>query len=82
MTSDKVCKACSAELMHDVCEECGGDGGTGMSNCIDDLCNGNEVPCMHGDFAEYRCDTCGGKGGWDWCPSCLAKEQTQERRSE
>lgn len=40
------------------CPECG-DEGTGISDCIDDLCNGGDVPCMHGEWVEIPCGTCG-----------------------
>lgn len=29
------------------------------SGCIDDLCHGGEVPCMHGDFTTIPCSACG-----------------------
>lgn len=29
------------------------------SACIDDLCHGGEVPCMHGDYARLPCSMCG-----------------------
>ncbi len=29
------------------------------SGCIDDLCHGGEVPCMHGDYARLPCSRCG-----------------------
>lgn len=28
------------------------------SACIDDLCHGGEVPCMHGDYAKLPCPRC------------------------
>lgn len=79
MTNTKLCEDCGAELMRDVCEDCGGEGGSGESNCCDDLCNGGEVPCMHGDETEYTCGTCDGRGGWDWCPVCITKDKSQEK---
>lgn len=45
------------------CWSCHGEGGEG-SFCIDDLCHGGEVPCMHGDQDLIRCDWCGGRGGY------------------
>lgn len=80
MTNAKLCDKCGVELMHDVCEECDGDGGTGQSNCIDDLCNGGDVPCMHGDNTEYTCESCDGAGGCEWCPVCITSDKTQEGR--
>lgn len=41
-----------------VCPECGGEG-TGQSICPDDLCHGNDVPCMHGDSRMIPCHVCG-----------------------
>lgn len=29
------------------------------SACIDDMCHGGEVPCMHGDYARLQCGSCG-----------------------
>ena len=43
------------------CPECG-DGENYeayQSACIDDLCHGGEVPCMHGDYATLPCSLCG-----------------------
>lgn len=42
----------------DTCPECGGEGGD-QSACIDDLCHGGEIPCMHGDLDALPCSTCG-----------------------
>lgn len=42
----------------DYCPECG-DGENLRSACIDDLCHGGEVPCMHGDWSAMRCSLCG-----------------------
>ncbi len=45
----------------DCCPECG-DGeelDSWQSACIDDLCHGGEVPCMHGDYARLPCGLCG-----------------------
>jgi hypothetical protein len=48
------------------CPECGstGPGDPGepdgwRSACIDDLCYGGEVPCMHGDDDRLPCSVCG-----------------------
>jgi hypothetical protein len=43
------------------CPECGdGDPSFGReSACIDDLCHGGDVPCMHGDYAVIPCGLCG-----------------------
>lgn len=42
------------------CPECGdGDFERAQSACIDDLCHGGEVPCMHGDWSTLPCSTCG-----------------------
>ena len=30
-----------------------------QSGCIDDLCHGGEVPCMHGDYTTMACALCG-----------------------
>lgn len=45
----------------DSCPECGdGDApDSWQSACIDDLCHGGEVPCMHGDYARLPCGLCG-----------------------
>lgn len=43
------------------CPECD-DGQTPemwQSACIDDMCHGGEVPCMHGDYARLPCGICG-----------------------
>lgn len=48
-------------LDDDGCPECG-DGDeldSWQSACIDDLCHGGEVPCMHGDWARLPCGLCG-----------------------
>ena len=37
------------------CEYCDGTGLSDESACIDDLCHGGEVPCMHGDWAALPC---------------------------
>lgn len=42
----------------DECPECG-DGEDLQSACIDDLCHGGEVPCMHGSWAAIPCSLCG-----------------------
>ena len=42
------------------CDQCGdGDPDSWESACIDDLCHGGPVPCMHGDYARLRCGLCG-----------------------
>ena len=43
------------------CPQCddGEDMNCWESACIDDLCHGGEVPCMHGDYARLRCGLCG-----------------------
>ena len=41
-----------------LCPECGGEG-TEQSDCIDDLCHGGDVPCMHGEYSMIPCSTCG-----------------------
>lgn len=44
----------------DECPECGdGDPDCLQSACIDDLCHGGEVPCMHGDWSTIPCSFCG-----------------------
>lgn len=44
----------------DGCPECDdGEPDTWASACIDDLCHGGEVPCMHGDYARLPCSLCG-----------------------
>lgn len=45
----------------DACPECGDgyDPELWQSACIDDLCHGGEVPCMHGSYARLPCSTCG-----------------------
>lgn len=45
------------------CWNCGGTGYLG-SDCDDDMCHGGDVPCLHGDTGEIRCDICEGEGGW------------------
>lgn len=56
------CESCECEDYEDFddpfCPECDGER-TGQSDCIDDICNGGEVPCMHGDWSTYPCSTCG-----------------------
>jgi hypothetical protein len=42
----------------DHCPECD-DGNALQSACIDDLCHGGEVPCMHGDWDTLPCPVCG-----------------------
>ena len=42
----------------DYCPHC--DNGEILeSACVDDLCHGGEVPCMHGDWSALRCQFCG-----------------------
>lgn len=43
------------------CPECGDDEDLfwAQSACIDDMCHGGEVPCMHGDWARLPCHLCG-----------------------
>lgn len=42
------------------CPECGdGDWENAQSACIDDMCHGGEVPCMHGDYTTLPCSLCG-----------------------
>jgi hypothetical protein len=45
----------------DECPECAGgaEPDTWQSACIDDLCRGGEVPCMHGSYARLPCWLCG-----------------------
>lgn len=39
------------------CLHCG-DGESLESACIDDLCHGGTVPCLHGDYAHIPCQFC------------------------
>lgn len=42
------------------CGQCGdGDPDSWESACIDDMCHGGQVPCMHGDYRRLRCGVCG-----------------------
>lgn len=43
------------------CPECsdGEEPDLWQSACIDDLCHGREVPCMHDDYARLPCGLCG-----------------------
>ena len=42
------------------CAQCGdSDPDSWESACVDDLCHGGQVPCMHGDYARLRCGVCG-----------------------
>lgn len=43
------------------CQECGdGENPDSLkSACIDDLCHGGDVPCMHGEWDALPCGTCG-----------------------
>ena len=42
------------------CWRCGdGEPDSWESACIDDMCHGGEVPCMHGDWARLPCSACG-----------------------
>lgn len=77
MTKAKLCETCGTELEREICEDCAGEGGSGESNCCDDMCNGGATPCLHGDDSEYPCGTCDGAGGWDYCPACIAQPKTQ-----
>ena len=45
----------------DPCPECGGgdEPDALKSACIDDLCHGGDVPCMHGEWDSLPCGTCG-----------------------
>lgn len=43
------------------CPQCGwpnDDPDSWESACIDDLCHGGEVPCMHGDYSRIPCGLC------------------------
>lgn len=62
-TYDDYCEDCH-ELHKNCtcpCPQCGDgeDMNDWESACIDDLCHGGEVPCMHGDHARLRCGLCG-----------------------
>lgn len=39
------------------CAQCG-DGEQLKSACIDDICHGGDVPCMHGSYAAIPCQFC------------------------
>lgn len=43
------------------CPQCGDseEPDSWESACIDDLCHGGEVPCMHGDWSRLPCGLCG-----------------------
>lgn len=43
------------------CPECcdGEEPDDWQSVCVDDLCHGGEVPCMHGDYSILPCGLCG-----------------------
>ncbi len=42
------------------CGQCGdGDPDSWESACVDDLCHGGDVPCMHGSYARLKCGVCG-----------------------
>lgn len=45
----------------DTCPQCGwpDDCWDEQSSCIDDLCHGGPVPCMHGDTGTLPCGLCG-----------------------
>lgn len=57
------CDECGATL--DQCDcpcwQCGDseEPDSWESACIDDLCHGGEVPCMHGDWSRLPCSACG-----------------------
>lgn len=66
------CARCGSSAFWIDCYNCGGDETSLGSDCIDDLCHGQD--CIHGDPGYLRCDVCRGKGGWwrccsspDWC---------------
>jgi hypothetical protein len=39
--------------------DCDQDPESWESACIDDMCHGGEVPCMHGSYARLPCLRCG-----------------------
>ncbi len=44
------------------CERCGWphqEVDSWESACVDDMCHGGGVPCMHGSYSKLRCDSCG-----------------------
>ena len=45
----------------DYCDACGNmeNPDSWQSACIDDMCHGGEVPCMHGSYAILPCSFCG-----------------------
>ena len=60
--AERVCPSCLMGLASCdcPCPGCGdGDLGWAESGCIDDMCYGGDVPCMHGDYAVIPCGLCG-----------------------
>lgn len=59
-------RVCEDSQRHDddagPCWQCSGRGHLG-SACIDDLCHGGGVPCMHEDHRVIPCDICDGEEG-------------------
>lgn len=64
---EPTCERCGQDLDWQNCWNCE-DGFLG-SDCIDDLCHGNDE-CIHGDAGRIRCDVCKGDGGYFMCWNC------------
>jgi len=70
INSEPWCKWCDAadsdqcvcmdDDEYEGCGQCGdGDPDSWESACIDDLCHGGQVPCLHGSYARLKCGVCG-----------------------
>jgi hypothetical protein len=58
-----ACWRCQSELEQVECETCYGEGVDGH-DCGEDSCI-----CLNPE-PNVTCSTCGGFGGWSWCPTC------------
>lgn len=68
-----ACEVCGCEMMHERCDQCGGEGVNGH-DCGDDTCC-----CLHPED-NMRCEQCDGQGGWWLCPNASAHPENPEDR--
>lgn len=66
---DGYCKKCGSSTYWEDCWDCGGEGGTDGEELM------MEDPLWYSPDDFRKCDTCGGKGGWEKCLNSDCEQQ-------